>query len=49
MINAIIGSGRALGMQTMDNALMELVKTGVIDGHEAYMKAGDKKPFAQWA
>jgi len=49
MINSIIASGRNLGMQTLDSALMELVKTGVIDGHEAYLKAGDKKPFAQWA
>jgi Tfp pilus assembly pilus retraction ATPase PilT len=42
MINSIIGSGRNLGMQTLDCALMELVKTGVIDGHAAYLKAGDK-------
>jgi twitching motility protein PilT len=49
MINSIIGAGRALGMQTMDSALVELVQNGVIDGHEAYLKAADKKPFAQYA
>ena len=49
MINSIIGSGKALGMQTMDNALMDLVQRGVIDGRDAYLKAGDKKAFAQWA
>ena len=49
MINSIIGAGRALGMQTMDSALHELVTAGMIDGHEAYLKASDKKPFAQWA
>jgi twitching motility protein PilT len=49
MINSIITSGRALGMQTMDSALMALVQNGVIDGHEAYLKASDKKPFARWA
>jgi Tfp pilus assembly ATPase PilU len=36
-------------MQTMDSALLDLVQDGVIDGHEAYLKASDKKPFAQWA
>jgi twitching motility protein PilT len=49
MINSIIGSGRGQGMQTMDGALMELVRTNVIDGHEAYLKAADKKLFLQWA
>ena len=49
MINSIIGSGRGQGMQTMDSALAELVQNGVIDGHEAYLKASDKKPFAQFA
>jgi hypothetical protein len=33
----------------MDNALLELVETSVIEGHEAYLKANDKKTFAKWA
>jgi len=49
MINSIIGAGRALGMQTLDSALLELVERGVIDGREAYLKAGDKRAFQQWA
>jgi Tfp pilus assembly pilus retraction ATPase PilT len=49
MINSIIGGGRALGMVAMDSALQGLVAAGTIDGHEAYLKASDKKPFAQWA
>jgi twitching motility protein PilT len=49
MINSIIGAGRSLGMQTMDSALLELVHSGMIEGHEAYLKASDKKAFAQWA
>jgi twitching motility protein PilT len=49
MINSIIGAGRAHGMQTMDSALLELATSGAIDGHDAYLKASDKKPFAQWA
>ena len=49
MLNSMIGAGRAQGMQTMDSALMELVQANVIDGHEAYLKASDKKAFQQWA
>jgi len=49
MINSIIGSGGAMGMQTMDSALMQLVKANVIDGHQAYLKANDKKAFSRWA
>jgi twitching motility protein PilT len=49
MLNAIIESGRSAGMQTMDSALLALVKAGVIDGHTAYLKANDKRAFASWA
>jgi twitching motility protein PilT len=49
MINSIIESGRAQGMQTMDAALMQCVRDEVIEGREAYMKANDKKLFKQWA
>lgn len=49
MINSIIGSGASLGMQSMDSGLMKLVKQGLITGHEAYLKANDKKLFARWA
>jgi twitching motility protein PilT len=49
MINSVIASGRGMGMQTMDGALMALVKQGVIDGHEAYLKAADKQAFKQYA
>jgi twitching motility protein PilT len=49
MINSIIESGRLLGMQTMDAALMQCLREELIDGHEAYLKANDKKLFKQWA
>jgi twitching motility protein PilT len=49
MINSIIGAGRGQGMQTMDSALLALVQNDTIEGHEAYLKAADKKLFAQWA
>jgi len=49
MINSIIATSRNEGMQTMDNTLFQLAQDGIIDGHEAYLKASDKKRFQQWA
>ena len=48
-INSTISSGRAIGMQTMDGALLAFVTAGVIEGRQAYLKANDKKLFAEWA
>jgi twitching motility protein PilT len=45
MINSIISAGKAQGMQLMDDALMTLAERKTIDGHEAYLKARDKKRF----
>ena len=38
-------SGGATGMQTMDTALMNLVKKNVISGQEAYQQANNKEKF----
>ena len=38
-------SGGNMGMQTMDNALMELVRQGIVAGKEAYQQANDKSKF----
>jgi twitching motility protein PilT len=38
-------SGGATGMQTMDNALMNLVRQGLISGKDAYQQANDKSKF----
>ncbi|MFT3831021.1 MAG: type IV pilus twitching motility protein PilT [Opitutaceae bacterium] len=46
-IRAIIESGTADGMSSMDNVLAGLVAAGTISPHEAYMKALDKKRFEQ--
>jgi twitching motility protein PilT len=43
-----IQSGRALGMQSMDTALMNLLRKRVITAEDAYMKAADKKNFEQY-
>ena len=45
MLFSTIQTGRALGMQTMDDALFELVKQGRIRPEDAYMKANDKARF----
>jgi twitching motility protein PilT len=44
----IIQSGRAQGMQSMDESLDRLLKQGVIDPEDAYMKAIDKKRFEHY-
>jgi twitching motility protein PilT len=38
-------SGGNIGMQTMDNALTELVRQGLISGKDAYQQANDKSRF----
>ncbi len=46
-IRAIIESGAAEGMSSMDNVLADLVAAGTISPREAYMKSLDKRRFAQ--
>jgi hypothetical protein len=36
-------------MQTMDEALTELVSAGTVDVREAYLKCHDKNRFESWA
>jgi twitching motility protein PilT len=38
-------AGGNVGMQTMDSALMELVRQGFVAGREAYQQANDKSKF----
>jgi twitching motility protein PilT len=38
-------SGGAMGMQTMDSALMKLVETAMVSGKEAYQQANSKTKF----
>jgi twitching motility protein PilT len=44
-IAGTMATGRRVGMQTMDQALMTLVRSGDIDPDEAFLKAVDKKEF----
>jgi twitching motility protein PilT len=44
-ISSVIATSREIGMQSMDNELMRLVREGKVDVEEAYLKAIDKKPF----
>jgi twitching motility protein PilT len=41
-------SGRGVGMQTMDTALMDLVQKDVVTGLEAYQQANDKSKFERF-
>jgi twitching motility protein PilT len=45
MLGQLIAGGKALGMQTMDDALFEKVSKGIIAPRDAYMKALDKARF----
>jgi twitching motility protein PilT len=38
-------TGRNVGMQLMDQALLEAVQRKVVDPNDAYLYAQDKKPF----
>ncbi len=42
-LNSIMQTGRKLGMQTMNDHLMEHVKAGRVEPTEAYMKSNDKQ------
>jgi twitching motility protein PilT len=44
----VIVSGRAQGMQFMDDAIWALLERGVVTPHEAFMKAIDKNRFKQF-
>jgi twitching motility protein PilT len=45
LISSAIATGRRLGMQLMDQMLLNLVQAGDIDPNEAFLKAQDKKEF----
>ncbi len=41
-------TGRNVGMQLMDQALLEAVQSKAVDPNDAYLYAQDKKPFLQY-
>jgi twitching motility protein PilT len=45
-INNIIQTQRKLGMETLNDALTHLVKTGQVEAEEAYVKSAEKKEMA---
>jgi len=47
-IYSYIEANRAMGMQTMDAALRQLVEEDKVTGDAAFMKANDKKHFESW-
>jgi twitching motility protein PilT len=42
---SVMQTGRALGMQTMNDHMIELVRNNVVEPEEAYMKTNDKMGF----
>lgn len=48
-IPSIMQTSKQQGMLLLDNSLLELVNSGVIDGVEAYYAADNKGPFLKWA
>ncbi len=44
----VIVSGKAQGMQFMDDAIWALLQSGVVSPHEAFMKAIDKNRFKKY-
>jgi len=44
----VIQSGRAMGMQTMDEGLEKLLKAGIVDPEDAYIKSIDKRRFEHY-
>ena len=49
MLQNIIQSGKAQGMQTIDDALLDLVQAGRILPEDAYRNAADKARFERFA
>ena len=47
-IPANLQTGKNLGMQLMDQALLEAVQSKKIDPDDAYLHALDKRPFQQF-
>ncbi len=46
-LSAAIEEGRASGMVSLDQTLLELVRTSAVDIHEAYRRAGDRAAFVE--
>lgn len=47
-IPSAMQTGKKYGMQTLDDAIMDLLKKGWISGDDAYLNAIDKTKFAQY-
>jgi len=47
-IPGAISTGRRMGMQLMDQALLTMVRAGDVDPDEAFLKASDKREFVRF-
>ncbi len=48
-IPSVMETGKAHGMRTLDESLLELVAAGLVDGVDAWRNAGNKSRFADFA
>nr|MBN8613244.1 type IV pilus twitching motility protein PilT [Deltaproteobacteria bacterium] len=46
-LKSVMQTGKSQGMQTMNDHLLELVKTNLVEPEEAYMKSNDKMQFKE--
>jgi twitching motility protein PilT len=46
-LTSVMQTGRNIGMQTMNDHLLEHVKEGIVDAREAYVKSNDKQSFKE--
>ena len=48
-LTSVMQTGRAEGMQVMDQVLLEAVRKGEVNGEDGWEFANEKAAFAQWA
>ena len=48
MIPSQLQTGREVGMQTMDQALLAVIQAREVDPEDAFTYAVDKRPFARY-
>ena len=48
MIPSQLQTGREVGMQTLDQALLAAIQASEVDPEDAFLYAVDKRPFARY-
>ena len=45
MLQTVLQSGKSIGMQILDDVLLDLLQEGTITAKDAFLKANDKSKF----